>query len=121
MWEKKHLLEALLNYRNTPQQGLDKSPALRSMGRRTRGILPIAGPLLIPEGTDAAYISKAIETKRAQSKDYYDRKVGNTLPEVEKGDYVYLKPSPHNKGKPWLYGIVSDKPPLFFLLNILFD
>ena len=48
--------------------------------------------------------------KRAEAKVHYDKKVGQDLPEAQVGDYVYLKPSPHNKGKPWLYGVVTDKP-----------
>ena len=107
---KKHMLEALLNYRNTPQQGHEKSPAQRNLGRRTRGLLPIADRLLIPEGCNATCVKSAIQERRSQAKMYYDQKVGTPLPEAQIGDTVYLKPSPHNKSKPWLYGVVTEKP-----------
>ena len=40
---------ALLNIRNTPNEGLDYSPAQRLIGRRTRTILPTKPSLLVPE------------------------------------------------------------------------
>ena len=104
------LYESLLNQRNTPPQGCDKSPAQRSMSRRTRGLLPITDRLLIPEGCDNLKVRNSIYDRRLQAKRYYDRKAGKELPEVEIGDTVYLKPSPHNKGKPWMYGVVTEKP-----------
>ena len=39
---------ALLDYRNTPQQGQEHSPAQRLLSRRTRGILPMMPSLLQP-------------------------------------------------------------------------
>lgn len=107
---KKRLWEGLLNQRNTPPQFHDKSPAQRSMGRRTRGLIPVAERLLIPEGHDPASVRNAIHERRKQAKIYYDRKAGPTRPEVSIGDTVYLKPSPRNRGKPWMYGVVTEKP-----------
>ena len=40
---------ALLNYRNTPQEGIDYSPAQRLMGRKTKTLLPTNPILLNPE------------------------------------------------------------------------
>ena len=39
---------ALLDWRNTPSQGIGTSPAQRLMGRRCKTLLPIAGTLLMP-------------------------------------------------------------------------
>ena len=42
---------ALLDYRNTPTQGLDTNPAQRLMSRRTKTLLPTTKNLLVPEVT----------------------------------------------------------------------
>ena len=39
---------ALLDWRNTPTEGVGISPAMRLMGRRCKTLLPIAGTLLQP-------------------------------------------------------------------------
>lgn len=105
---KANLQEALLNYRNTPQQGHTLSPSQRSMGRRTRTTLPAARTLLMSE--QSAEVQSAINLKKAAAKHYYDRRTGPRLPQVATGDFVYLKPPPHRKAGPWPYGVVTDIP-----------
>ena len=43
---------ALLDYRNTPTEGMKSSPAHRLMSRRTRTLLPTATGLLHPKVVD---------------------------------------------------------------------
>ena len=107
---KNGLHEALLVYRNTPQEGHLLSPAQRSMGRRTRGLLPISKELLLPSDNTAEAVREAIATKRASAKQHYDTAAINTLPSLEIGDFVYAKPSPRHKSGPWLYGLVTAIP-----------
>ena len=104
------LHEALLTYRNTPQEGHTLSPAQRCMGRRTRGLLPVCKKLLLPSDNSTNPVREAIAKKRANAKQYYDRNVSNTLPPLAIGDFVYAKPAPHHKSGPWLYGIVTAIP-----------
>ena len=40
---------ALLDFRNTPTEGLNRSPAQLLLGRRTKTLLPISKELLMPE------------------------------------------------------------------------
>ena len=90
-----------------PQEGHLLSPAQRSMGRRTRGLLPISKELLLPSDNSAEVVREAIATKRARAKQHYDTAASSTLPSLEIGDFVYAKPSPQHKSGPWLYGLVT--------------
>ena len=102
---KNGLYEALLVYRNTPQEGHLLSPAQKSMGRRTPGLLPISKELLLPSDNTAKVVQEAITTKRARAKQHYDTAASSTLPSLEIGDFVYAKPSPHHKS-----GLVTAIP-----------
>ena len=85
---------ALLNYRNTPSEGLDTSPAQRLMSRRTRTLLPTVSSLLHPEvPTD---VKGKIEKKRQQAKFYYDQKA-KILPQIEVGQEVRVAPTRANQ------------------------
>ncbi len=72
---RNNLQEALLTYRNTPPQGHTLSPAQLCFGRRTRGLLPIARQLLIPDQTAAVAVQERIAHKREVSKQQYDKGV----------------------------------------------
>jgi transposase InsO family protein len=100
---------ALLHYRNTPQQGHTFSPAQRSLGRRTRSTLPVAKQLLNPEGSASELVQAQITAKRQQAKKHYDMQARNDHAEIDIGDFVYTKPAPQNKSKPWQYGKVVTK------------
>lgn len=102
--------EALLTYRNTPQEGHILSPAQRSMGRRTCGLLPVSRDLLLPSDNTAPSVQESIAMKRAKAKQYYDATASSSLPQLAIGDLFYAKPSPHHKSGPWLYGLVTAVP-----------
>ena len=107
---KNGLHEALLVYRNTPQEGHILSLAQKSMGRRTRSLLPISTELLLPSDNTAEVVREAIATKQARAKQHYDTAASSTLPSLEIADFVYAKPAPHHKSGPWLYGLVTAIP-----------
>ena len=46
--------------------------------------------------------------KKQQAKSFYDAKIEH--PSFNIGDVVYLKPSPQNRGKQWLYGYIQEIP-----------
>ena len=100
--------EALLNYCNTPAQGHSLSPTQRSMGRCTRGLLPISRHLLVPNQRDSASTQVSIAKKKAAAKQQYDKHKGDELPPIKVGDFVYVKPPPHRKAGPWPYGVVTE-------------
>ena len=97
---------ALLNYRNTPQQGHRHSPVQRMMNHRTRTLLPTANTLLKSEIVDSKVVEEEIIQKRSSAKKIYDRTAGLELPKIPVGSYAYVKPPPSKRGKQWAYGKV---------------
>ena len=93
---------ALLDYRNTPPQGHTLSPAQRSMGRRTRQMIPAPLASLMPLSSTSSLMQDEILARRQRAAITYDNhhRVQASLPELEAGDYVYVKPPPHRKDTP---------------------
>ena len=74
MYQKnKDIHLALLDYRNTPQQGQEHSPAQRLLSLRTGGILPIIPALLQPAVAYSGTLKTEIEGRRTRAEHYYDR------------------------------------------------
>ncbi|XP_052748238.1 uncharacterized protein LOC128200096 [Galleria mellonella] len=76
---------ALLNYRNTPRDGLS-SPAQLLMGRRLRCQLPVHENLLKPKPVDPSEYQTMLH-KQNNNKMYYDQH-SKTLPMLREGDSV---------------------------------
>ncbi len=100
---------ALLNYRNTPQQGHTYSPAQRMLSRRTRTLLPTSDRLLSPKPIPSEVVIKETDKKKRCSKAYYDKTAGPPLTPLRVGDYAYSKPRPEQRGQPWQYGEITAK------------
>ena len=99
---------ALLDYRNTPQQGQEHSPAQWLIFRRTRGILPMTPVLLQPEVAHPVAVKTEIGARQARAKQYYDRNLGGKPHEdIHPGQWVYAKLNPKHKHSAWPYGIVQ--------------
>ena len=94
---------ALLDFRNTPTQGMQTSPVQRLMSRRTKTLVPIATSLLKPEVADGA--TEKIELKRQKAKSYHDKQA-KRLPELETGQEVRI--APNLRGKPWNLGTCTE-------------
>ena len=94
---------AILNYRNTPQQGHTYSPAQRLMNHRTCTLLPTASKLLNSTIIDTHVVQREIRQKRQKAKEIYDRQASPSHIEPNVGSYVYAKPPPHQKGKPYIW------------------
>ena len=83
---------AILDYRNTPTQDKDASPAQYNLGRRTRTRLPMVSKLLEPQHVDAQFAKERKKLKNAKSKWYYDRGARD-LESLSDDDNVRMKPS----------------------------
>ena len=81
---------AILDYRNTPTEGMDTSPAQRLMNRRTKTLLPTTQTLLQPRVVYPEREKKKIIQRQKQQAKYFDR-TAKDLPELE-GDTVRMKP-----------------------------
>lgn len=77
---------ALLDWRNTPTEGLHSSPAQRLFNRRTRTLLPTTTPLLQPEIPKDT--TEKIQVRKAKQS-YYFNVGAKELPELQVGDTVY--------------------------------
>ena len=81
---------ALLNYRNTPQEGIDYSPAQRLMGRRTKTLLPTNPILLNPETVEKKKLEMQRERKQfLMSEKFSHRK--HMCP-LKTNDHVRMQP-----------------------------
>ena len=85
---------AIIDYRNTPTQGLDTSPAQGLMSSRTKTLLPTIDNLLKPEVVPNQH--QKLMNKDRQAK-YYKRGARD-LPELRRGDVVRVRLN-HNSRK----------------------
>ena len=81
--------QALLDWRNTPTEGMATSPAQRLMGRRCRTLLPMSKALLRPSYPLHDDVRAMSDRKRRQ-KHYYDRHA-KPLPNVSPGEIVRMR------------------------------
>ena len=99
---------AMLELRNTPNQGIDSSPAQRLHGRRTRTLLPTSSSLLKPRGAEILVEDrtrmKALQRKQSERYNQHAK----DLPTLEEGDVVRLKP--YKLGCPeWQRAVVQKR------------
>ena len=81
---------ALLNIRNTPTQGVARSPAQRLLGKRTRSLLPSTRSLLKPRNPLDHYEMKQLQLNQKRQQKYYNRSA-HDLPALNVGDTVRMK------------------------------
>ena len=80
---------ALLDWRNTPTEGLGSSPAQRFLGRRCRTQLPVTETLLRP-AYDTEADARALKGKREKQALYYNRHTRD-LPPLQAGETVRMQ------------------------------
>lgn len=81
----------ILDYRNTPTQGMTTSPEQRLMSRRAKTLLPTTQNLLLPRTLNLKSERKELrQCQQAQAK-YYNRSARG-LPSLSEGDVVRMKP-----------------------------
>ena len=86
--DKRDPLLALLEWRNTPAEGMNASPVQLLYGRRTRTPLPVAKQLLTPQViTD---VPEKIKIRKQRQKHYYDRH-SHELPKLLDGDAIRMR------------------------------
>ena len=80
---------ALLDWRNTPSEGMSTSPAQRLMGRRCKTLLPTAGTLLKPRyDTDAD--TRALAGRKRRQSFYYNQHARPLTP-IDEGATVRMR------------------------------
>ena len=78
-------LLALLDWRNTPTEGMGTSPAQRLMGRRTRTLLPTHHNLLKPRVAEET--NRQLENRKKTQKRTYDKR-SHPLPPLKLGQQL---------------------------------
>lgn len=81
--------QALLNWRNTPGEGMHSSPAQRLMGRRCKTLLPSTASLLHPRYSMEQDHWDIAQSKAKQSQ-YYNRS-SRPLSQIYPGDAIRMK------------------------------
>ncbi|KAK3752443.1 hypothetical protein QZH41_003511 [Actinostola sp. cb2023] len=82
---------ALLAIRNTPSQGIDRSPIQRIMNRRTRTLLPTTDTLLTPKTVERETEITRIKDQQERQAFYFNRNAYKLTP-LQQGDTVRMKP-----------------------------
>ncbi len=95
----------LLELRNTPLIGVNKSPAQLLMGRRLKSVLPTSRKLLEPKLVNREEIKCWQQQSQYTQKKYFDQKSGNTLPKLKEGEKVRVQIT----DKEWQPAIVKRK------------
>lgn len=92
---------ALLEYCNTPIEGVGISPAQLLMGRRLKSKLPVSTTLLTPEGQTPVQDKQLY--KQMKQKIYYDRQT-RLLPDLQTGENVRIQ-----RGETWQPAVVVNR------------
>ena len=95
---------ALLDWRNTPTEGVGCSPMQRLCGRRTRTLLPTAKNLLKP--TTTPDVREKLLKEKERQPFYYNRGTRELSP-LRKGDAVVMLPGPQARN--WKKAQVEDQ------------
>lgn len=98
---------AILDCRNTPSQDMELSPVQRSLGRRTRTLLPMTAELLMPSGIDVSLEKKKRRLKNLKSAWYYDKAAKDLTP-LSDGDVVRIQPTSLGD-KVWKRGTIHKR------------
>ena len=97
---------ALLDWRNTPTEGMKSLPAQRMFGRRTRTLLPTSRELLEPELVRDV-TERKLQRKEVQTR-YYNQSV-KELPSLTEGDVVRMKPQASDGKHKWTKAQVEQQ------------
>lgn len=97
---------AILDFRNTPAEGVGLSPAQVMFGRRTRTLLPVSRKLLKQDGSIQEKYRDKLSNKRTKQAEYYNRGAKD-LKTLKPGESVRIKPFGHDKT--WKKGVVEQE------------
>lgn len=86
--DKRDPLLALLEWRNTPSEGMDAYPVQLLYGRRTHTRLPVTKSLLVPRVISC--VPQKIKSRKQKQKFYFDR-LSHELPTLHDGDAVRMR------------------------------
>ena len=81
----------ILDYRNTPTQGMTSNPGQWLMSRRTKTLLLTTHSLLLPKNIDLENEKRELRRRQQVQVKYYNT-IARDLPSLAEGDVVRMKP-----------------------------
>ena len=105
LWKKADRHLALLDYRTTPLEGINLSPAQLLMGRRPRNLLPASRELLLPTAYNRQEVKHRLDHQKVAQKYYYDKSSHDLRP-LRSGEQVRMAPFPGSSK--WSPGVVVE-------------
>lgn len=107
---------SILQWRNTPSDDIDCSPAQRLMARRLKTPLPVADRLLEP--CVVTGVSEKLRAKHQKAKFWYD-KSARDLPDLNIGQPVRMQPLPGDRTGRWRKGVcLQQVGPQSYLVDV---
>ena len=111
--DKRDPLLALLEWRNTPTEGMNASLVQLLYGRRTRTRLPVAKQLLTPQVISD--VPENIKIRKQKQKHYYDRH-SHELPKLLDGDAIRMQLP---RKKEWSLGrVIGEEGTRSYLVEV---
>ena len=108
---------ALLDYRTTPLEGINLSPAQLLMGRRPRNTLPTSRTLLNPASYNRQEIKQHFNLEKAKQKYYHDQPSTKEFTRLELGQPVRMAPLPGSKSWHSAKVIGHDSSPRSYIVE----
>ncbi|XP_042180917.1 rho GTPase-activating protein 20 [Oncorhynchus tshawytscha] len=108
--------KAILQWRNTPTENMDSSPAQRLLSRRLKTTIPVANKLLEP--CVMVGVTDKLRHRKQLAKCFYDR-TARDLPELEVGETIRMKPLPGDHTGLWRLGTSLQRvAPRSYLVDV---
>lgn len=108
--------KAILQWRNTPTENMDSSPAQRLLSRRLKTTIPVANKLLEP--CVMVGVTDKLRRRKQLAKCFYDR-TARDLPELEVGETIRMKPLPGDHTGLWRLGTCLQRvAPRSYLVDV---
>eukprot|EP00063_Salmo_salar_P032454 XP_014007289.1 PREDICTED: uncharacterized protein LOC106575331 [Salmo salar] len=108
--------KAILQWRKTPTENMDSSPAQRLLSRRLKTTIPIANKLLEP--CVMVGVTDKLRHRKQLAKCFYDW-TARDLPELEVGETIRMKPLPGDHTGLWRLGTCLQRvAPRSYLVDV---
>ncbi|CAN7939373.1 unnamed protein product, partial [Ixodes hexagonus] len=106
--------DGLLEWRNTPRDGIIKSPVQRLMNRHTRAQVPADPSFLQKSSSDPRAVTKKLLSHKRQQAKYYDR--GTVpLPDLKPGEPVCVRNQASHQWAPAI--VLTRKQPCSYIVQ----
>ena len=111
--DKRDPLLELLEWSNTPTEGMNASPVQLLYGRQTRTCLPVAKQLLTPQVI--CNVPEKIKIRKQKQKHYYDRH-SHKVPKLRDGDAIRMQLP---RKKEWSMGrVIGEEGTRSYLVEV---